>query len=124
MRCGVDRGVVAMRLMDCVLCCGCGPPNGNRVTITGNDSADPEVRVVRGDRPLDVVSHNHTVVVFRVPPGESAHNNLTVTVFNQVSSAVLFTYNPPVITELQDASGAPLVYGSCCRYDEACWSLS
>ncbi len=75
---------------------------------------------MRGDRSLDVVSYDHTVIVFRVPPGESAHNNLTVTVFNQVSNAVLFTYNPPVITELQDASGAPLVYGSCCRWVCCC----
>ena len=94
--------------------------DATRVTIAGNDSADPEVRVVRGDRSLDVVSYDHTVIVFRVPPGESAHNNLTVTVFNQVSNAVLFTYNPPVITELQDASGAPLAYGSCCRWVCCC----
>ena len=85
------------------------------MTIAGNDSSDPEVRVVKGDRQLDVVSHNHTAIVFRVPPGETAHNNLTVTVFNQVSDVVPFAYNPPIITELQDASGAPLVYGSCCR---------
>ena len=71
---------------------------------------------MRGDQPLQVVAHNHTSITFRVPPGESARNNLTVTVFGQVSDVVNFTYNPPVITELQDASGAPLVFGGCCRF--------
>ena len=87
------------------------------MTIAGKDRADPEVRDVRGDRPLQVVSHNHTSITFRVPPGESARNNLTVSVFGQVSNGANFTYNPPVITELQDISGAPLVFGGCCRWD-------
>ncbi len=86
-----------------------------RVTFAGFDLQDLEGASRFGDRRAPIVNYTHTSITFRVPPGASARNNITVAVYGQRSNVVQFAYNPPVITELQDASGAPLVFGSCCK---------
>ena len=87
-----------------------------RVTFVGFDLLDLEVANKFGDRRAVITAYNHSTIVFWVPPGASARNNVTVTVMGQTSNVVQFNYNPPVIMELQDASGAPLAFGSCCKY--------
>jgi hypothetical protein len=87
-----------------------------RIVVAGLDRADSTPRVVVGNNPSTVVNHTHTSIVFRVPPGESARSNLTVTVFGQTSNVVVLRRNPPFITELLDIQGAPLPFGDCCPY--------
>ena len=52
----------------------------------------------------------------QVPAGEGLNNRLIVTVFNQTSDAIPFSYNPPVVTEMVDITGNELVWGDCCKY--------
>ena len=62
-----------------------------------------------------VTYHSHELIIFKVPAGEGLKNNLTVTVFNQTSEAIPFSYNPPVIDEMVDAYGNVLNWGKCCK---------
>ena len=80
----------------------------NRALLIGLDLSDA------AERSCVILSYSHHEMVIEIPPGEGVSNKFAVNVFGQLSPFWSFSYNPPVITELLNLAGEPLVFGHCC----------
>jgi hypothetical protein len=87
-----------------------------RVTLQGTDVADANPRVIIGSHLT--VSSDHSYLTILLPEGVGLDNTMTVTVYQQESNGVPFTFNPPMIDTVMDLAGNPLKFGTCCRWGE------